>query len=157
MYDAGNPLAPPIAIRGFRPDDLARLHEIDTLCFEQGIAYTRVEMTFYVYDHHSIVRVAERAGNTIGFAIGKVGTRHLAHVITIDVLPQERHVGVGTALLAELHHEFSRTGAILSVLEVADDNYVAQTFYEKHAYQRGEVLKDYYGLGRDAFRMCCRL
>lgn len=157
MYDAGNQLLPPIAIRGFQPADLARLHEIDTLCFEQGIAYTRVEMTIYVYDRHSIVRIAERAGNVIGFAIGKVGKRHLAHVITIDVLPQERHIGIGTALLGELHHEFSKAGAVLSVLEVADDNHAAQTFYEKHGYQRGEVLRDYYGLGRDAFRMRCRL
>jgi ribosomal-protein-alanine N-acetyltransferase len=152
-----NYVPPLMAIREFRPGDLARLHEIDAVCFDQGIAFTRAEMAFYVRQDCSVVRIAEREGDIVGFAIGRVEENHCGHVITIDVMPQARRSGVGSTLLKRLHEEFRSAGVPLALLEVDVANGAAQSFYEGFGYRRIEILEDYYGSGRDAYRMVCSL
>jgi ribosomal-protein-alanine N-acetyltransferase len=146
-----------ILVRDFRSEDLARLHEIDAVCFERGIAYTRTELAFYIRLDRSVVRIAECAGEIVGFAIGQVEEDLRGHVITIDVLPQARRGGVGATLLKQLHDEFRSAGATLAVLEVDVTNVSAQAFYEGFGYRRMNILRGYYGRGRDAYGMECRL
>jgi [ribosomal protein S18]-alanine N-acetyltransferase len=152
-----NQAMPSITIRDFRPADLPRLHEIDSNCFEQGIAYTQAELALFVRHKRSIVRVAERETGIVGFAIGSLDRDRCGHVITIDVLPQARRTGIGAALLSTLHEEFSKAAAVISHLEVDVDNTAAQTFYRGFGYQRTELLSDYYGPGKNAYQMACRL
>jgi ribosomal-protein-alanine N-acetyltransferase len=143
----------PILVRGFHPCDLARLHEIDAICFEPRIAFSRAEMTFYVRQPRAVVRIAECEGKIAGFAMGRVENDGCGHVITIDVLPQARRRGVGSMLLRNLHEEFNREGAALAILEVDVSNAPARAFYERFGYQQGNTLRNYYGRGRDAHRM----
>ena len=150
-----NHAIPPVIIRGFRSEDLARLHAIDAVCFERGIAYTRAELAFYIRHGRPFVRVAECAGEIVGFAIGQIEANSRGHVITIDILPKARRNGLGTTLLRLLHGEFRGAGASLSVLEVDVGNGPAQAFYEGFGDKRMETLQDYYGSGRHAYRMTC--
>jgi ribosomal-protein-alanine N-acetyltransferase len=152
-----HPEPPSINVRDFQPGDFVRLHEIDAICFEPGIAYSRAELEFHIRMPDSVVRVAEHAGEVVGFAIGVVEEDLCAHVITLDVLPEARRGGAGTTLLACLHEEFRNAGAGRAVLEVDVTNGPAQAFYERFGYRRVMILRGYYGRGRDAYAMECRL
>jgi len=143
-------------IREYRPEDFDRLYRIDRICFEAGISYSRTELMFYLHCRGSATRIAEVSGEIGGFAIGRVDQRR-AHVITLDVVPEARRCGVGTALMNSLHDEFVRCKADFAVLEVSADNAVARRFYERLHYRYAGVLPGYYGGRVDAFRMVCRL
>jgi [ribosomal protein S18]-alanine N-acetyltransferase len=151
------PIFPPTLIREFEPGDIVRLHEIDAICFEPGIAYSRAELTFYLRRPGSVVRIAERTKEIVGFAIGIIEVDLCAHVITLDVLPQARRGGAGTRLLGCLHKEFRSAGALRATLEVDVANEAAHAFYERFGYRRIKLLRGYYGRGRDAYSMECRL
>ncbi len=46
-------------LRDYRPEDFARLCELDRICFPPGIAYTAEEMRFYIEDRRGFTLVAE--------------------------------------------------------------------------------------------------
>lgn len=100
--------------------------------------------------------VAECGGEIAGFAIGRL-EGECGHVITIDVLPEARRRGVGRELLTELHRAFRDAGAGHAILEVDIGNGPAHAFYEGFGYRRMEILRGYYGSGRDAYRMVSRI
>ena len=140
-------------IRDYRTGDLDVLWDIDQVCFEPGVAYTRVELRFHVSDPRSVTLVAESGDGVSGFAVGRVEDAAAGHVITVDVLPQARHRGVGTALMTALHAELVSRKARISYLEVDQANAAAIRFYHQLGYARAGPLPDYYGTGRDAVKM----
>lgn len=140
-------------IRHYRPTDFDRLYDIDQLCFAARIAYSRPELALYIRHARSITRVAELAGEAVGFVIGKLETSSRAHVVTLDVLPEVRRRRIGTALMETLHGEFSSLGVRVSVLEVNAEDMTARIFYEKLSYRYSGILRDYYGQGLNAWRM----
>ncbi len=147
------PVPADISIRDAHVSDLGRLHEIDALCFDSDIAFTRAELLFHLRHGRSCAKAAVRGEAIVGFAIGRVEGAFHGHVITIDVLPEVRRAGIGTALLEILHDEFRRAGVYLSVLEVDVHNAAALRFYEKMRYERVETLRGYYRGRSDAYRM----
>ncbi len=140
-------------IRPFQQGDLARLHEIDRACFPRDIAYSRAELRFYLHHPGSVSHVADSSGRTVGFAVGIVRRDGTGHVITIDVIPEARRRGIGTALISKLHREFVRREVTRAVLEVGVDNVVARLFYARLGYQCEELIPGYYGGKTDACRM----
>ncbi len=151
------PLPPGVSIRDARVSDLARLHEIDALCFDRDIAFSRAELLFYLRHARSHAKAAERMGTVVGFAIGRVEGEFHGHLITLDVVPEARRAGIGTALVEVVHDEFRRAGVFLAVLEVDVTNTGALRFYEKLGYERVETLRGYYRGRSDAYRMACFL
>ncbi|MFH1572929.1 MAG: N-acetyltransferase [Acidobacteriota bacterium] len=146
------PLSEPV-IRDCSPADLARLYEIDRLCFPPGIAYTREELQFYLSHPGSIARAAQLGPEILGFVIGRIEGEMWGHVITLDVLPEARRRGIGSRLLENLHGEFRAAGTPLAVLEVDTENTAARAFYQGFGYTRVETIPGYYAGGRDAHRM----
>ncbi len=144
-------------IRPYRVDDMSRLYEIDQICFEPGVAYSRAELFLYLAHRNSIAWVAEQSGVVVGFAVGRTEKYGTAHVLTIDVLPDARRLGIGTALLGHLHESFRKHNVRLVVLEVAVQNLIAQRFYCKLGYRVTELIPRYYGNGGDAYRMVLQL
>ena len=144
-------------IRGYQPPDFDRLYHIDQICFEPGISYSHSELAFYVRDPRSAVKVAELSSEIAGFVLGRVEQDSLAHVITLDVIPEARRQGVGTLLMRAIHREFLRRNAMVSVLEVSVENAGARRFYERLKYQYVCILPGYYAGRIDACRMFCRL
>lgn len=147
------PEPPQVTIRDALPGEVRRLHQIDRICFPVYMAYSCVELLFYLRHPAAISRVAEQAHTVVGFAIGRIERAVHAHVITLDVIPEARRQGVGTLLMSVLHDEFRKRGAAQAWLEVETGNEAATRFYEGLGYQRRELLRGYYKGRSDAYRM----
>jgi ribosomal-protein-alanine N-acetyltransferase len=158
-------------LRDVRPEDLEALYELDALCFEPGIAYSRGELRRFLGMATAEAVVAEEDGKPgvcpsdlsggpcappnplAGFAIGYLSGRRIGHVVTLDVRPERRRGGLGKILLEELLARLAWAGAREGRLEVSTENGGAIAFYEKLGFQGRRRLRDYYGPGRDAIEM----
>ena len=145
-----------IRLRRYAAQDFDALCEIDRLCYEPAIAYSRREMRAYVEMPGSDCVVAEHGGSIAGFCIA---ARHKkqGYIVTIDVLEASRKQGVGTALLAESEKRLAAEGVRIMALDTATDNLSAIAFWQKHGYRKIGVRKGYYPNGRDAFAMIKKL
>lgn len=139
-------------IRGVRPSDVRRLWELDRLCFEPGIAYSRGELHRFLELPRAECLVAEGEGAISGFALGYPDARG-AHVVTLDVHPSARRRGLGRELLQRLLERLAAAGADRAILEVDVRNSGAIAFYRRLGFRRAGRLIDYYGAGLDAFEM----
>lgn len=141
-----------ITLRNNTPEDFDTLHEIDQLCYEDEVAYSKRELRAYLRFRGSECVVAEAAGAIAGFCISaRQGER--GYIVTIDVLPQFRRLHVGTALLDEIEGRLAANGVREVALETATDNDSAVAFWKKHGYRSRGVREGYYPNGRDAFSM----
>ena len=126
---------------------LDRLYQIEVECFKKE-AFTKQQIAHLLTDYSSMGLVAKEDGNIIGFVIGRIyaETKLLAgHILTIDVSPTHRHMGIAQKLLEEIEKIFRNKGAKECRLEVREDNIVALRLYEKLGYKRIGKLHNYYG------------
>ncbi|MGA7916012.1 MAG: GNAT family N-acetyltransferase, partial [Candidatus Acidiferrales bacterium] len=123
-----------ITLRNNTPEDFDTLHEIDQLCYEDEVAYSKRELRAYLRFRGSECVVAEADGAIAGFCISaRQGER--GYIVTIDVLPQFRRAHVGTALLEEIERRLAVNGVREVALETATDNESAVAFWKKHGYR----------------------
>jgi len=66
------------------------------------------------------------------------------HINNLAVLPDFRHRGVGSALLAFVLDEGARLGARRATLEVRRSNTPALMLYERHGFAVAGIRRDYY-------------
>jgi ribosomal protein S18 acetylase RimI-like enzyme len=131
-----------ITLRNNTPEDFDTLHEIDQLCYEGEVAYSKRELRAYLRFRGSECVVAEVDGEIAGFCISaRQGER--GYIVTIDVLPQFRR----------LERRLADNGVREVALETATDNESAISFWNKHGYRSRGVRENYYPHGRDAFAM----
>jgi|ERR1039458_6640236 ribosomal-protein-alanine N-acetyltransferase len=149
-------------LREYRAADFHRLWEIDQLCFEPGIAYTQMDLTGFLAQRNAIALVAEcgelhpdtmQAGQIAGFVVAHA--RHkVGRVVTIDVLPAARGLGLGSQLMSECETRLRAAGCTQIVLETAVNNAAALRLYEKLGYKILRTLPEYYSSeSLDAFLM----
>ncbi|MBU4501315.1 MAG: GNAT family N-acetyltransferase, partial [Nanoarchaeota archaeon] len=74
-------------------------------------------------------------------------------IISIAVHPLCRKKGVGKKLLASAEEKAQQLNIKNIVLEVSTKNNDAVNFYLSNKYNVDGVIKNYYGRGRDAYRM----
>jgi ribosomal-protein-alanine N-acetyltransferase len=164
------------SIRDFHKADFETLWRIDQSCFGPGISYSRPELLAYITLRGAFTLVAERNSRTesntevrneevassgpgtLGFVVASLNTRgagHVTpgHVITIDVIPEARRIGVGSALLTAAEQRLSSAGSTCVRLETAVNNSAALAFYKRHGYAVFKTLPRYYPDGLDAFVM----
>jgi ribosomal-protein-alanine N-acetyltransferase len=153
------------ALRDFRREDFDSLWRIDQECFEPGIAYSRMELAAYIRLRGAFTVVAEPlpggqerlANNTesppkvLGFIVAQANRRRVGHILTIDVPPASRRLGVGSKLLAEAEDRLRAAASSRVVLETAVDNSSALAFYKRHDYSVVKTIPRYYSNGVDAF------
>jgi len=140
-------------LRPFRSDDLQTLYEIDQACFAPGISYSRKEMAAFLGHRHSHTWIAEEAGEITGFLIAHREPRKILHIVTIDVLKIWRRRRVGS-LLMDSAEQWARDHDLRMVgLETAQDNIVAQRFYEVRGYRKVDKIEEYYADGTAAWVM----
>jgi ribosomal-protein-alanine N-acetyltransferase len=144
---------PPLRIRRSGAQDAGALLEIDQICFSADIAFSHGEIASHLNHPKSIAWAAERAGRILGYLIAHRPTELVTHVITLDVLPEARRQGIGTALMRRMHKESKQLGVHVIVLEVGIANRPAQTLYEKLRYRYIDKLSGYYHGREDAYRM----
>lgn len=140
-------------IRPARPGDLRHLWELDRICFEPGIAYSRAQLRRFLDLPRAKCLVAESAGAIDGFTLGYPKKPNLARVVTLDVHPSARRRGLGKQLLERLLAELAAAGAGRPVLEVDVRNGGAIAFYRRLGFSTTRRIPDYYGPGLDAFEM----
>jgi [ribosomal protein S18]-alanine N-acetyltransferase len=146
----------PVRIRLVEREDVEALFALDQACFRQGIAYSKAELTYFLFHPRSISVVAENDGGIVGFAIVEClleKGRSVGHVVTIDVAPAKRRQGVGRLLMESLLDFCIKSRAVLLRLEVAVDNASAIAFYGKQGFVEMGRIRGFY-LGRlDALQM----
>jgi ribosomal protein S18 acetylase RimI-like enzyme len=143
-------------LRDYTPADFETLYEIDRACFEQGIAYSRAELAWYLSRRGSIGLVVEAQGPEgpvlAGFIVAQAA-RRTACIITIDVLQEYRRAGVGTTLLRETERRLAKMNVRNVELQTAVDNGAGVAFWKRHGYRTSGIAPAYY-LGRtDAYLM----
>ncbi len=141
-------------LREYEPSDFEELYEIDQACFEPGIAYSRVELQFYLKRRGAFAIVAEAdEGMVAGFTIVEAHPKGYAHVITIDIREEFRRSGLGTQLMKAGEERSASKGSRLMVLEVAVNNMPAIKFYKRHEYMVSKTIPRYYHGEIDALLM----
>lgn len=132
------------------------------MCFIEGIAYNQEELRYFLKMPSSTTLVAADGDRIQGFVIAdrfrqRRGARMMGRIITIDVVPEAQHSGVGTLLLNRVEDELRQTGCNSIFLEVAVDNTPALSFYKKHGYSVLKTLPRYYLDSMDGLMMGKRL
>jgi ribosomal-protein-alanine N-acetyltransferase len=156
-------------LRDFRLEEFETLWRIDQKCFEPGISYSRLDLATYlrrpgafalVADSSEISKTGKPGGTlregesralTLGFIIAETGSRGSGHIITIDVLPDARGVGIGSRLLRAAEDRLRAASCHSVILETAVDNRVALSFYKRCGYNVVNTIPRYYSNGVDAF------
>ena len=142
-----------LVIRPHRAADVPVLYQIDQICFDKGIAFSRAEILFHLNRRDNLTKVAELDGLVVGFAVGRIEAPSWAHILTLDVIPEARRRRIGTSLLNVLHEEFRRRKVLFVNLEVSTTNIAAKQLYERFQYKCVETLYGYYRGDADAYRM----
>ncbi|HSQ20578.1 MAG TPA: N-acetyltransferase [Blastocatellia bacterium] len=140
-------------IRKYRPADFEQLYEIDHAAFTSDIAYSRLELQYYLRSRKCQTLVAEDSKEIVGFVVGCSEPRKLGHIITIDVTPHRQREHIGSKLLAKIEQWLWQQGAEAIFLETPVDDAGARGFYDKHGYFVFERLEGYYNGSLDAFLM----
>jgi ribosomal protein S18 acetylase RimI-like enzyme len=144
-------------IREYKSDDFKRLYEIDHEAFSDQIAYSHIELQYYVRSKKCRTLVAEDVAKDdrviVGFVIGCSEPRSLGHIITIDVTPHRQRQHIGSRLLSEIEGWLWSNGAEVIYLETPVDDSGARAFYDKHGYFVFDRIEAYYPPSLDAFVM----
>lgn len=142
-------------LRDFRREDFDTLWKLDQECFPPGISYTRFELAAYMKRSGAFTLVSERddaarALDILGFIVAEANRRGVGHIITIDVLPAARRLGIASNLLIAAEDRFRSAKCHIVRLETAVDNSTALAFYKRYHYDVVKTLPRYYSNGLDA-------
>ena len=162
-----------IRLRPYNHADFEDLYKLDQKCFDQGIAYSRAELSSYIERKGSFTIVAEvvpenaapappGSGNPpkhkiAGFVTVTMDPKGFGHIITIDTHPDMRRKKLGTTLIEAAEKEVRERGGFMVVLEVAVNNLAAIKFYKLHRYATLRKLPLYYNGKTDGLFMSKRL
>lgn len=125
---------------------LDRLYEIEQKCFESE-AFTKHQIAHLLTHPNSVSLIAKDDHNIIGFIIGAVfpeREKFIGHILTIDVYPSHRRMGIGSMLLQQIEKIFIGKGVKTCYLEAREDNVAALNLYRKLGYKKVGNLKNYY-------------
>ena len=150
--------------RDFRRADFETLWRIDQACFDPQLAYSRLELAFYMRRPGAFTLVAEAEGGQapgngsttpgriVGFIVADL--RHKpGHIITIDEVLQTRREGVGSGLLLAAEERLRQAGALVVELETPANNATAIRFYKRMGYFVEKTVTGYYSNQMDALVM----
>ena len=152
-------------LRLFKPNDLEKVININRICLPENYStyffmdiYKRYPATFIV---------AEQERNVVGYimcrietgfsSFGFFGISKKGHVVSIAVLPEHQHKGVGTALMNEAMRNIHVYKAKEFYLEVRVSNGAAVNMYKKLGFEIARTSSGYYADGEAAYVMAKKL
>lgn len=111
----------------------------------------RAKYERWLEDPETFFVVAEEGDRPIGYAFVTIGSGYaawqtgerLAELQTLSVLPEQRGVGVGAALLEAVWERLAEMGIEDLAITAAKTNVDSHRFYERHGFTQGFVV--YYG------------
>lgn len=157
-------------LRDYRAADFERLWQIDQLCFPQGISYTQMELSGFItrrnaitlvadcaelrYDHAELSETVAGIRTTAGFIIAHPVRGKAGRILTLDIVPAARRMGLASLLMDECERRLRSFDCKEIYLETAVNNEPALRLYRKLGYQILRTLPDYYAThSLDAFLM----
>jgi [ribosomal protein S18]-alanine N-acetyltransferase len=143
---------PTMTSRDYTPADFDALYNLDRICYPRGIAYSRPDLRWFLAQSGALCVVAESEDKIAGFLIADREDA-AAHIITIDVAPEHRRLGVGTLMLEEIERRLFALGVNEINLETATDNEAGSAFWQRHGYRAIGMLPGYYLGQQDAYAM----
>jgi ribosomal-protein-alanine N-acetyltransferase len=133
------------------------MYALDLACFEEPFRFDLKSMRRFAQRAGAIVLVAEAADKLAGFVIVQWERGRLAYVVTLDVAPGYRRMGLARALMSAAEQEALRSGAERVGLHVFAGNDAAVAFYERLGFEKVGVDAGFYGEGLDAWTYWKRL
>jgi len=97
--------------------------------------------------------VAEQFHKIVGFIVGVKTSTDIARILMLAVSEPQRRQGIGTLLLNQLLKELAIQNIKHIGLEVRTDNRPAINFYQKHGFEKREIISHFYQNGDDAYLM----
>ena len=147
-----------ITLRDATDADIARMHELDEVCFEEPFRFDLRSMRGFVRETGAITIVAESGGHSwrqmCGFVLANAprrGSLESAYLTTLDVHPEHRRGGLARRLMREAERRVAAAGSSFVTLHVYLGNSGAISFYEAMGYGRVGLAEDFYGPGLDAW------
>ena len=125
---------------------LDELYEIEKQSFKLE-AFSKQQMAYLLTDYNAVSLAARVKGELTGFIIGQIEAENnvlVGHIITVDVAPGYRRLGIAQKLLCEVEDIFKPIGVGECRLEVREDNAAALNLYLKAGYEKVGKLKNYY-------------
>lgn len=157
-------------IRDYRAADFDQLWRVDQLCFAPGIAYTQMELNGFIMKRNAITLVAEflrdEAATSLARALERIAGYVVAHpirrkyarIITLDILPEARRLGLATSLMNACEERLRSLGCSEVYLETAVNNEPGIRLYRKLGYEILKTIPEYYSShSLDAYQMGKRL
>lgn len=125
---------------------LDTFYRIELQCFKEE-AFAKQQIAYLLTDYNTISLEAKADGEIAGFIIAQVEYEdsEFGHIITLNVAPNYRKMGVATKLLLEVEVFLKQRGVRECRLEVREDNLAAIKLYHKLGYQTVGKLERYYG------------
>lgn len=144
-----------IVLRNYRESDLEAVIQVDEICFAEDFRFDHASMSAFAEARNAVAVVAEAGDALAGFVIAHLewtSAGRWGYVVTLDVAPECRLVGLGERLLREMERRMFAAGARWMGLHVFTGNEGAIRFYERMGYERVGVKRRFYGAaGLDAF------
>lgn len=133
-------------VRKFRPTDLKRVYEIESMSFDQSYG---IQIFQQLYEMGIGFLVAEDEGYVVGYVMFWLKYENQGHIISLAVDRNYRRMGYATQLLAKaIGILFLITDTIY--LEVRASNTGAIEFYKKFHFIQDRIVPNYYESGEDA-------
>lgn len=133
-----------------RPDKshIDALYQLETACFPSP--WDREEIEILLNSSISLFTLAAfRNSLPAGYISATFSEPHVLHVISLGVHPEFRRQGIAGDLLSCAIHWGRHLGAKKVVLEVRQGNSPAMEFYRRWGFEVSELLRDFYGKGKD--------
>ncbi len=135
-------------IRKATIEDLDNIYEIAISSFENPWEKVSIEAEFY--KDYSYIHVNEIDNKVIGYIISWL-LGNEAELLTIAIHNDYRRKGIGTEFLKYVMDLYGND--VLWHLEVACSNKGAIQLYKIYGFEINSIIADYYGVGKDAYRM----
>ena len=133
-------------VRKFRPTDLKRVYEIESMSFDQSYG---IQIFQQLYEMGIGFLVAEEDGYVVGYVMFWLKYENQGHIISLAVDRNYRRRGYASHLLAKaIGILFLITDTIY--LEVRASNTGALEFYKQFNFKQDRIVSGYYESGEDA-------
>ena len=143
-----------VVLREYRGEDLDALYALDVMCFEPRFRFSRAAMRRFAQAPKARVVIATIAGRVAAFGILHIEkTRPIrsGYLVTLDVDPGYRRLGLGKRLMAALEQKARSSGCGALLLHVSSRNEAAICFYEGSEFSRSHLVRGFYGAQEDAW------
>lgn len=152
-------------LRKFTMNDLESVTRINQVCLPENYTdfffidlYRRFPETFIVADENGKIVGYIMCRIEVGLSnLGLPGLVKKGHVVSVAVIPERRHMGMGGALVTKAMEGMRTYGAKQCYLEVRATNEDAINLYKKLGLEVTRTIRGYYADGEDAYVMSTKL